>query len=258
MRKLLVVLLALVPAAVFAQSGFTGTWKTDLSTIDYQGKDIFSLKDGTYTCDTCIPKIKVKADGQDQKVAGSSYYDTVSVREADPQTIEMEQKKNGKVVGSSKESVSEDGNTLSTEFTFTTETGQTGKGSYNSKRLKAAAPGAHKASGTWKPEKIESASDSMRTVTYKATDGGLSMTDEAGDSYDARFDGKDYAYKGDPGITHVSLKKIDSSTVEETDKKNGKPLYVTVMKVEPDGKIMEMTFQDKRRDVVVKSKLDRQ
>ena len=64
--------------------------------------------------------------------------------------------------------------------------------------------------------------DSVLTVTYRVSDDDLTMTDQVGDSYTAKFDGKDYPYKGDPGVTTVSLKKIDANTIEETDKLNGK------------------------------------
>jgi hypothetical protein len=83
------------------------------------------------------------------------------------------------------------------------------------------------------------------TVTYKATEDGLSMTDPLGDSYTAKFDGKDYPYKGDPGTTSVSLKKIDANTIEETDKRDGKVISVTRITVAPDGKTMTLNFDDK-------------
>src|SRR5499425_913945 len=38
----------------------------------------------------------------------------------------------------------------------------------------------------------------------------------------AKFDGKDYAVKGDPDRDTVSLKKIDDNTIEVTNKKDGK------------------------------------
>ena len=40
----------------------------------------------------------------------------------------------------------------------------------------------NKVSGTWKPDKIESASDTATTFTFKVIDGGLSMTDLTGAS----------------------------------------------------------------------------
>ena len=65
----------LMPTFTMAQSVFDGTWKTDLSSAKFPQKpDEYLLKDGTYQCETCVPPIQVKADGQDQKVTGQPYY----------------------------------------------------------------------------------------------------------------------------------------------------------------------------------------
>jgi hypothetical protein len=113
-------------------------------------------------------------------------------------------------------------------------------------------------SGEWHPLKLENASDSVLTVTYRVSDDALTMTDQVGDSYTAKFDGKDYPYKGDPGVTTVSLKKIDANTIEETDKLNGKVIYVSRMTVSPDGKTISSTNEDKRRGFKSKSQMEKQ
>jgi hypothetical protein len=61
-------------------------------------------------------------------------------------------------------------------------------------------------------------------------------------------DGKDYPYKGDPGTTSVSLKRIDASTIEETDKRDGKAISTTRMTVSPDGRTMTLVSHDLRRN----------
>jgi hypothetical protein len=244
MKGLLAVVL-LAPAMLFAQSSFDGTWRVNMQSGQFAGNDIFSLQGGLYRCDTCVPKIQVKADGQDQKVSGSPYYDTTNVKAVDDHTVEIATKKDGKPAGTTKMSTSEDGNTLTTEWSFVTDNGQQGSGKSTSKRVGAAPAGANKISGVWQTEKVDSASDNVMTVTYKATEDGLSMTDPLGDSYTAKFDGKDYPYKGDPGTTSVSLKKIDANTIEETDKRDGKVISVTRITVAPDGKTMTLNFDDK-------------
>jgi hypothetical protein len=153
---------------------------------------------------------------------------------------------------------SDDGTKLSTEFSFTSENGQQGNGKGYFERTASGPAGANKVSGTWKPAKFESASDSMMTFTFKTSDDGISMNDGTGDSYDAKFDGKDYAYKGDPGVTSVVLKKIDNNTIEETDKRNGKVITVTRMTVAADGKSMQMTTENKIRNSTVSSTAEKQ
>lgn len=246
MKKLLLIMVFVAPAMLFAQSAFEGTWRLTPQSGQFGGKpDVFSLQNGVYRCDSCVPKIEVKADGKDHKVSGSPYYDTVSARAVDDHTIETIRKKGGKIIGTSKNSASENGNTLTSEWTFVSESGQEGAGKSTLKRVAPAPQGANKASGSWQAEKLDSASENVMTVTYKATDNGLSMTDPTGDSYTAKFDGKEYPYKGDPGVTSVSLKKIDDNTIEETDMRQGKVVSVTRMMVSADGHTMKMEGEDK-------------
>jgi hypothetical protein len=253
MKKLLLVSLfvgaiSVGSVSLFGQSAFDGTWRLNTQTAQFKGNDTFSLQNGMWRCDTCVPKIAVKADGKDQKVSGSPYYDTISVRQVDDHTVELTSKKGGKVAGTQKLTVSDDGKTLTTEWSFVAQGGQQGNGKYDSDRVGDAPAGSNKVSGTWHANKVEGASDNVSLFTYKVTADGLSMSDPTGDSYTAKFDGKDYPYKGDPGTTSVSLKKIDDNTIEESDKRNGKVISVARMTVEPDGKTMKIAVEDKLRD----------
>ena len=259
MKKLLFVLAMLTPLMSFSQSAFTGTWRFSPQSAQFSGKPIsFSLQNGVYRCGSCVPKIETQADGKDHERSGSPYSDMISVREVDDHTIEMITKKAGKVVGKSTDTVSPDGETLVTEWSFVSENGQEGHGKSTSKRLAPAPAGANKASGSWQPQKIDSASDTVLTVTFKATDDGLSMSDLTGDSYDAKFDGKDYPYKGDPGTTSVSLKKIDAHTIEEIDKRQGKVIFISRMTLTPDGQSMNIVNKDVLRDTTSKFEAKKQ
>src|ERR1700752_1854731 len=99
MKKLLLIGLVslLMPVLAAAQSAIDGTWKFDVSTAQLPKKpDVFLLQGGVYQCKTCVPPIDIKADGQDQKVTGSPYYDTVSITVVDDRTIEETDKKGTK------------------------------------------------------------------------------------------------------------------------------------------------------------------
>jgi hypothetical protein len=84
MRKLLLVglLAALVtPVLARAQSDFDGTWRIDLSKSVMPAKaDVFLLQNGTYQCKSCVPIVNIKADGQDQSIAGNPYYDAIGIK----------------------------------------------------------------------------------------------------------------------------------------------------------------------------------
>lgn len=49
--------------------------------------EVFLLQNGTYQCKSCVPLISVKADGTDQSVSGSPYFDTISIKAVDDHTI---------------------------------------------------------------------------------------------------------------------------------------------------------------------------
>jgi len=244
MKTVLLAIVLFSPLALLGQSAFDGTWRVDLHTGQISRSHQYLLRDGVYHCESCVPRIEVQADGQDHSISGSPYADTMSAKVVNDHTVDFVSKKGGKVVATRKETVSEDGNTLTTEWKFETG-GSPGSGETISTRSGPAPAGANKISGSWKEQKDESASDSIVTFTLKSTVDGLSMSDLMGDSYTAKFDGKDYASKGDPGITTVSLTKVDANTIVETDKRDGKIIYVTEMKVSADGKTMAIHTEDK-------------
>src|SRR5215471_2112390 len=228
----------LMPTLTMSQSVFDGTWKGDLTSAKFPQKpDEYLLKDGNYQCKTCVPPIQVKADGQDQKVIGQPYYDSVSIKIVDDRTIEEVDKKNGKTVATSKTSVSPDGNTLMFEFSDSSVTNAdpvTGKGSET--RVSKGPEGSHAISGSWRMAKMQSLSENAMSITYKVTGDSLTMSNQTGQSYTAKLDGTEAPYKGDPGTTSVSVKKTGANTIEETDKRDGKVISAAKMTVSADGK----------------------
>jgi endonuclease YncB( thermonuclease family) len=222
------------PVALMAQSGFDGTWKVDLNSAMPTKTNVWLLQNGTYKCTSCVPMIDVKADGQDQQVTGQPY-DTISVKIIDHLTVEEVEKKNGQIVSDEKFTVSPDGNTAADEFA---------NWKIRMVRVAKAPPESHALSGSWKPSKMESISDKEPLIAYKIDGDTLSMSRPTGESYTARLDGTDAPYKGDPDTNTVSIKRIDKSTIEETDKLNGKVLSVTRMTLALDGKSMTVSSKD--------------
>jgi hypothetical protein len=245
--KKLILLVLLAPILMWGQSAFDGTWRVDLNKAQLPKKpDKYLLQNAAYKCESCVPPYETKADGQEHKVSGHPYFDSLSIRVVDDKTVEFTQMKNGKVVGTDKATVSSDGNQLTDEFTWQPQTSdQKQSGKAVSTRVAKGPAGSHALSGAWRGEKLEDFSQAAMTVTMKSTGDGLSMTAGTGESYDAKFDGKDYPYKGDPGITSITLKKIDANTVEETDKRDGNVISVNRMTVSGDGKTLKIDVNDK-------------
>jgi hypothetical protein len=261
-KKLLwIALVSLVmPALSTAQGAFDGTWKVDMSKVDFPKKpDAYLLQDGMWECKTCVPPIKIKADGQDQTVTGHPYYDTVSIKVISDREIEETNKKNGKPVITTTMTVSEDGNTMTSEFNDSSATDAapvTGKG--EATRVAKGPAGANAISGSWRTKKMETISDNGITWTYKVSGDELTMTNPTGQSYTAKLNGTEAPYKGDPGTTGVEVKMIGKDTLEEIDKRGDKVIGVTKTTLEPDGKTAKIVFEDKLRGTTMQFVADKQ
>jgi hypothetical protein len=103
MKKMLLALMLLASATLFAQTPFDGTWVTKLDTAKLPTKPHkYTVNNNKYECLTCVPKVEVKADGSDQKVTGHPYYDTIAVHVVDASSVEIIEKKDGKVMYTAK------------------------------------------------------------------------------------------------------------------------------------------------------------
>jgi hypothetical protein len=243
--------LLLIPATALASSAFDGTWKANLESVKMTGKpDVYLLADGEYTCSSCSPELKVKADGAEHKVTGHAYYDTVMVKVTGPNSDEQLLKQGDKPMIHVVETVSADGKTLTSKVTnyagqqpVTVEVRE--------KRVAPGPAGSHPVSGSWQQE-VFNGDDTSRTVKYQMTADGF------GQSYDAKFDGKEYPIVGDPGKTTVSLKKIDANAVEETDRRQGKVVDEIHLAASKDGKTIAVTDKDVAHGQTTSYTLDKQ
>ena len=241
---------AAAPAAVDAISG---TWKADLSTVQFDQKpDELLIQNGQYSCKTCTPPVTVPADGAFHPVSGSKYFDSAAVKVVDDHTVTRTAKKADRVTGETTFKVSDDGKTLTGTFTdSTTPNAPPTKGTFVETRVAPGPAGSHAISGSWKPSKVENINEEALTVTYKLDGDTLHMSSPSGQSYDAKLDGTDTPIKGDIGGTTASVKKVGDNSYEETDKRDGKVVNVATFTVGADGK-MTVTSTDKRNDSTVK------
>jgi hypothetical protein len=243
-----------LPASLFAAEPFEGTWRIDLGRVELPTKVTkVELSKGMYSCPTCVPAINVKADGTDQKVTGSDTFDTISVKVIDAQNVEITYKKAGRTAEVAKITAAADGNHVTERFTeYPENSSRPVTGEVTLMRVEKGSAGSHATSGGWRDEKIGAISDNGLTLMYKAVPDGISMSDQTGESYTAKFDGKDYPVKGDPGTDMVSVKRIDANTFEETFKKNGKVVSVNHIAIAADGKTGNVTGENKVQGTTIK------
>ncbi len=250
MKKLLCIgLLAsfLMPVSAMAQSAFDGMWKVDMSKAQLPKKpDVYLLRADMFHCKTCVPPFEVKADGHDQRVTGHPYYNSMSIKIVDDHSIEETDKIDGKTVVTSKWTVSPDGNTLIVEFSNSSDTNAAPvSGKSEAIRVAKGPANSHAISGSWRESKVDHLSDNALLLTLKLESDTLCMNTPTGASYSAKLNGTDATYKGDPGITSVSVKRMGKNSFEETDKRDGKVISVAKFTVAPDGKSMTIAVTDK-------------
>jgi hypothetical protein len=123
MKKLLLLLL-LSPVASRAQSPFDGGWIFDEDSVQQSEKPkpvTYLVGKGMLHCSDCFGSPEIKANGRDQKVHETSYWDTVSARIVDAFTVEIVAKKAGKTMFTEVDTVSPDRSTLTQVVRDTTE-----------------------------------------------------------------------------------------------------------------------------------------
>lgn len=231
----------LLPTAALAGIGFDGTWRTNVESVKTTGKPmVLLLAGGEYTCVFCNPPYTVKADGAEHKVTGQAYFDTVEVKVTGPNSADIVLKRGSKELVRFSDTVSSDGATLTSKVTNHVGA-QTETDELTAKRVAAAPAGSHPLSGSWVEQQHVAGEQSP--VQYRVSAEGFQMRGN-GQSYDAKFDGKEYPVVGDPGKTTVSLRKIDDATVEETDHRQGKVVHEIRLQLVKDGNTITVTDKD--------------
>ena len=229
------------------QSVFDGMWKIDLDeSPSSTAQSSYLLRDGIYQCLTCEPPLDVKADGKDHQIAGGPCYDTVSLKVVDAYTTEEIDKRDGKAVGTTKMTVSPDGNTATVEWTESCNAqSNVVAGKDLMARVSQGPRGAHAISGSWRIAKRMNRSENALVATLKLAADTFSFADPTGQSYTAKLDGRETRFKGDLSGTLVSVRRIDERTIEETDKRGGKIVEVTRFTVSADAKTMTVSMTDR-------------
>ena len=171
----------------------------------------------------------------------------LAVKVADDHTVQETDKKGGKVVSTSTNTISSDGKTMTTDFTDSSNSNaEPVKGKVTEVRVGAAAPkDAHAVSGSWHVTSFSGFSDNGLMVTYKVDGDSLTMMSPTGQKYTAKMDGTDSPMTGDPGVSSVSVKKMAGDKIMETDKRDGKIIGVATMTVAKDGKSMHVVYENK-------------
>jgi len=233
--------LSLMPCGVRGQSPFDGTWRIETSTKDDPNEKPleFQVSGGMYRSRDRV----LKADGKDQSVPVTGYWDTARVRIVDGHTVEIVWKKAGKPTYRETDTVSADGNTLTQVVEDTTEAqAVTFENRY--RRVAPAAQDAHILSGAWQAFAHKRSANST-IIRYQCTGEKFVAETPLGERLEAKLDGKFYPIEDDPGHTMVSVKLVDRYTIEQTNQRDGKVVFIVTLRVTSDGKTIHASSESK-------------
>jgi hypothetical protein len=217
---------------------------------------VFLLANGMFRGSDWTANPEIKADGHDQKVPETAYWDTISVRAVDDHTVEIISKKAGKKMFTEVATVSSDGSTLTQVLKDTTEA-QAVTIETLSKRVVPGPAGSHFLSGSWCAYKVKR-SENGSIIKYKCTADGFSAETPLGEKFDAKFDGNYYPVEDDPGHTTVSVKLLSPNTVEQTSKRRGRVVGVLRLTVAPGGETIHATYENKEANTTTSYEMRKQ
>jgi hypothetical protein len=241
-----ILLLALFQTNTWAAgSVFDGTWRAEYpQNFDPQRKpDVLELLNGLYTCKSCDPPYFLAADGKDHPVTSDPEFTTRRITVVDQRTVTKSAKGSGGVSVISRCMVSEDGSTLTELQTISGMAAKPFVIRMHSTRVAAGPSGSHVLSGSWHRVDFDMPNNEEDTVLH-VEDNSLSMSDGLGRSFTAKLDGTKAPYHGSPEFSSVSVKLLDSHTLEESDLHGDQVVKISRWSVDPDGVTMHARFDD--------------
>ncbi|HSM35103.1 MAG TPA: hypothetical protein VK837_01790 [Longimicrobiales bacterium] len=226
-----------------------GTWRLDPSSASWENdSDRLLLQDGSYTCESCTPPYSVVADGQWHEVDQPTS-DSEMVEVVDERTVRFASRLNGKDMGNSTATVSEDGETMVMEFTaLGGDVPVTGTVTFN--RVGPALEGAHAMSGEWEVADIRDITEEGLTVTINV-EGDQYTSSGNGQSFTATLGGEPVAIEGDETGGMVAVERLADNRYRETYSRDGETTGVLELTVGEDGTLSGVAT-DPRDDSVVR------
>jgi hypothetical protein len=218
-----------------AQSAFVGTWKLNQEKSHLTGDTVTysSTADGTMQETTAVGSYTFKTDGRPYTTPFDS---TVTWKQTGPSTWTTEERQKDTLLSTDIISVSEDGKTMTI---ISTGTNPDGKDFHDTAAFTRTA-GTSGLMGTWKSEKMKSATSEVMEFAANGSDGIAWILPDIKARLDLTFDGKDVAPVGPTvpeGLT-ISATKNGPTSFDFVEKMKGKALFHGTLSVSPDGKTL--------------------
>ena len=232
----LLVVVCLVTVTLWAAADpFVGDWKfnpsksklTDVMKVEGVGGNKYNFDFGGG------PE-RIVIDGTDQPGNRGSM---LSVTSEAPDTWKVVRKKDGRMLLTATWKLSQDGNTLTDNYTEFAPNGSPSTVNYLYKRTASGTGFA----GTWESKITMTSSFVLQVRPYEGD--GLSFIRSPQGPQNLKFDGKDHPVEGQgagPGVTS-SARRVDERTLEITDKVNGTIIRTEQREISSDLKTLTRT-----------------
>lgn len=220
-----------------AQDPFVGEWKFNPS----KGQFIDQMKvespgGNRYGFDFGGGPEAIVVDGTDQS---GNYGTLLSVTVEGPDAWKVVRKKDGRMLLTATWKLSQDGNTLSDNYTEFAPNGSPSTVNYLYKRTAAGSGFA----GSWESTIAMNSPFVLQIRPYEGD--GLSFIRNPQDIRNLKFDGKDYPVEGSGAAqgSTSSARRVDERTLEIIDKVNGKVTRTELRELSPDLKTLTRTVR---------------
>jgi hypothetical protein len=181
-------------------------------------------------------------DGAEYPLRGITSKATVSLKRVDERTVERTYSRDGMPVTCATLTVSPDGRFLKVSIRRVDQDGQ-GPQWVNTYQKAAGSEGKDPFAGTWDRNPIRLIGNSPSGIAFEAHgENGLRFTSDQVE-YSAKPDGKEYPVRGTIVANSVALKRIDTRTLEEDWKDNGKVAANVLRAVTADGVELRVTVR---------------
>jgi hypothetical protein len=234
------------------ESPLTGHWVADLGSQQGLPTDIYRVSGGTYSCESCTPRRRYRADGRLRPVAGSPGV-SESVAIVDSRTISTRIVQPG-LVRTTRMRVARGGRTARYVSTDR-RAGTSGllRTEYVAQRTASGPAGSHAVSGTWRGVRYVSVPVQLRTTMLTDSGEGLAYRTGIGFFYDAPYSGVFVPILGPyDGSLSVSVRKVDANRAVETRRRGSADVQVRTYTVVRDGRRMEIATTDAATGVTFK------
>lgn len=224
-----------------ADDPFCGKWKLNVEKSKFTGEQIQiqDLGGNKYKWTVGDVSDTITYNGTDQAV---HFGRTISMAPAGANSWKMVIKKDGRIISSMTHTLNDDGKTQTIKGTETKPDGTTSD--FNAAWKKVS--GGSGWGGTWEETDVKFTSPDEWDIAAYEGDGLTFSTPAYKDTLSMKFDGKDYEEKGPnvaPGSTS-SGKRVDTHTLDVTDKVKGQVMDHTKYELSPDGNTLTLTIHD--------------